>query len=105
MNISVLFSVDGQTALVGGAASGMGCTSAEVVGETGGLLYLSSAKKLPEAAGAAGWMVALSRLPCWVNNPTESTGPWGLYKVAVAIPAATTRRPINQRGCPRVKND
>ena len=64
MKISVLFSVDGKTALVGGAASGMGCTSAEVVGETGGLLCLSRAKKLPEAAGAAGWMVALSRLPC-----------------------------------------
>jgi hypothetical protein len=64
MKISVLFSVDGKTALVGGAASGMGCTSAEVVDETGGLLCLSSAKKLPEAAGAAGWMVALSRLPC-----------------------------------------
>jgi len=56
MKISVLFSVDGQTALVGGAASGMGYASAEVVGETGGLLWLSSAKNCPKPrAQLAGW--------------------------------------------------
>ena len=39
-----------------------------------------------------------------VKMPTESTGPWDLYKVDATIPAAKAFRPLDQGSCPLVGN-
>ena len=38
-----------------------------------------------------------------VKKPTESNGPWDLYKLRATIPAAEAFRPIHRGGCPLVK--
>jgi branched-chain amino acid transport system substrate-binding protein len=38
-----------------------------------------------------------------VKKPSESKGPWDLYKVRATIPAAEAFRPLNQSECPLVK--
>ena len=38
-----------------------------------------------------------------VKKPSESKGPWDLYKLRATIPAAEAFRPIDQGGCPLVK--
>jgi len=38
-----------------------------------------------------------------VKKPSESTGPWDLYKLRATIPAAETFRPLDQGDCPLVK--
>ncbi len=38
-----------------------------------------------------------------VKKPSESTGPWDLYKVRATIPAAEAFRPLDQGECPLVK--
>ena len=39
-----------------------------------------------------------------VKKPSESKGPWDLYKILERIPAVESIRPLNQGGCPLVKN-
>jgi branched-chain amino acid transport system substrate-binding protein len=39
-----------------------------------------------------------------VKAPSESTGPWDLYKIVTRVPAADAFRPLNQSDCPLVKN-
>jgi len=39
-----------------------------------------------------------------VKKPSESKGPWDLEKIRATIPAAEAFRPIDQGGCPLVKN-
>jgi len=38
-----------------------------------------------------------------VKKPSESRGPWDLYKLRATIPAAEAFRPLDQGGCPLVK--
>jgi branched-chain amino acid transport system substrate-binding protein len=38
-----------------------------------------------------------------VKKPSESTGPWDLYKIRATIPADQAFRPMNEGGCPLVK--
>ncbi|HTX54225.1 MAG TPA: ABC transporter substrate-binding protein [Candidatus Baltobacteraceae bacterium] len=38
-----------------------------------------------------------------VKDPSESKGPWDLYKLRATIPAAQAFRPLDQGGCPLVK--
>jgi branched-chain amino acid transport system substrate-binding protein len=38
-----------------------------------------------------------------VKKPSESSGPWDLYKLRATVPAAEAFRPIDQGGCPLVK--
>ena len=38
-----------------------------------------------------------------VKKPSESNGPWDLYKLRATIPAAEAFRPIDRGGCPLVK--
>jgi branched-chain amino acid transport system substrate-binding protein len=38
-----------------------------------------------------------------VKKPSESTGPWDLYKIRATIPADQAFRPLNQGECPLVK--
>jgi branched-chain amino acid transport system substrate-binding protein len=38
-----------------------------------------------------------------VKKPTESKGPWDLYKQLATIPADQAFRPLNEGGCPLVK--
>jgi branched-chain amino acid transport system substrate-binding protein len=38
-----------------------------------------------------------------VKTPSESKGPWDLYKLRATIPAAQAFRPLDQGGCPLVK--
>ena len=38
-----------------------------------------------------------------VKKPSESKGPWDLYKIRATIPAAEAFRPLSQSDCPLVK--
>jgi branched-chain amino acid transport system substrate-binding protein len=38
-----------------------------------------------------------------VKTPAESKGPWDMYKQVAAIPADQAFRPLNEGGCPLVK--
>ncbi len=38
-----------------------------------------------------------------VKKPSESKGPWDLYKIRATIPANEAFRPIDQGDCPLVK--
>ncbi len=38
-----------------------------------------------------------------VKKPSESNGPWDLYKLRATIPAAEAFRPLDQGDCPLVK--
>jgi branched-chain amino acid transport system substrate-binding protein len=38
-----------------------------------------------------------------VKKPSESSGPWDLYKLRATIPAAEAFRPVDQGDCPLVK--
>jgi branched-chain amino acid transport system substrate-binding protein len=38
-----------------------------------------------------------------VKKPSESKGPWDLYKIRATIPADQAFRPIADGGCPLVK--
>ena len=39
-----------------------------------------------------------------VKKPSESKGPWDLYKLLQTIPADKAFRPLNEGGCPLVKS-
>jgi branched-chain amino acid transport system substrate-binding protein len=39
-----------------------------------------------------------------VKTPTESTSAWDVYKLVATIPADQAFRPLNEGGCPLVKN-
>ena len=38
-----------------------------------------------------------------VKTPAESKGPWDMYKQVATIPADQAFRPLNEGGCPLVK--
>jgi branched-chain amino acid transport system substrate-binding protein len=38
-----------------------------------------------------------------VKKPSESKGPWDLYKLRAKVPAEEAFRPIDQGDCPMVK--
>jgi branched-chain amino acid transport system substrate-binding protein len=38
-----------------------------------------------------------------VKKPSESKGPWDLYKTVATIPTEQAFRPLNEGGCPLVK--
>lgn len=38
-----------------------------------------------------------------VKKPSESRGPWDLYKLRATIPASEAFRPLDQGNCPLVK--
>src|SRR5439155_18856199 len=40
-----------------------------------------------------------------VKKPSESNGPWDLYKLRATIPAAEAFRPMDQGDCPLVKKE
>jgi branched-chain amino acid transport system substrate-binding protein len=38
-----------------------------------------------------------------VKKPSESKGPWDLYKLVSTLPADEAWRPLNEGGCPFAK--